>query len=194
MYLMKRGPLIRLLQDATLFYTSITFCGWLFLALLTPPNFLLCVCMLTCACAHFLLYSWVLQSHWCLHQSKYSAHDQHTKAIRETRQTIWLRLAVKWYQFSGSNQHQPFSVTGPCQQWESCCSSTEQTSPFPLCKKSLPSLQLPDGSDSQGSDLPLLPRCTYWSVSPQSTELQLNLSSRTTSCYRSWGKQNIEAS
>lgn len=119
MYLMKRGPLIRLLHDATLFYTSITFCGWLFLALLTPPNFLLCVGMLTCACAHFLLYSWVLQSHWCLHQSKYSAHDQHTKAIRETRQTIWLRLAVKWYQFSGSNQHQPFSVTGPCQQWES---------------------------------------------------------------------------
>lgn len=51
-----------------------------------------CVCMLACMCAHFLLYSWALQSHWCLHQSKYSAHNQHTKAIRETGKTVWLWL------------------------------------------------------------------------------------------------------
>lgn len=99
------------------------------LSLSVANSSLLCWLLISfcaCACLHVHVHAYVcmrafpprrvLQSHWCLHQSKYSAHDQHIKAIKETRKTIWLRLAVKWYQFSGSNQHQPFLVTGLSQQ------------------------------------------------------------------------------
>lgn len=114
--------------------------------------------------------------------------------LRETRRTIWLRLAVKSHQFSGSLSISHSQSLDAAAHSELCCRFTEWIGPFPLCKKSLPGLQLPDGSDSQGSDLPLLPTCMSWSVSPKSTELQLKLHSQTTRWFRSWGKKNIEAS